>query len=290
MQFFASAGWRPTSPTSGGRSAPTTPTRSRARRRAPTAQAVLHPVLLLPVGALLPQERVREERLHGPEDAGRAQDAGRADEARRADADRVRRQGRLAGDGDLRHPQPAHQRLRLPHAADEGRGVLAGPEGRRPSSTPGASCCRCTRKARSAAPGRRRPERSPTRSPACTCSACSSASSSRARRTTTSTSSTSPRSTPDVGADTLDAPIDGFMLSKKPEERGGRQGAARVPRHRRGAEHVPGVGPEQHRHGQGRRHQRLQRAAEEGGRADRRRVEHHAVHGPRHAARTSPRR
>ena len=38
-----------------------------------------------------------------------------------------------------------------------------------------------------------------------------------------------------VGADTLDAPIDGFMLSKKPEERGRRQGAARStsPRPRR---------------------------------------------------------
>ena len=49
--------------------------------------------------------------------------------------------------------------------------------------------------------------------------------------TTTSTSSPSPRSTPTYGAGRVEAPIDGFMLSKKPEERGGRQGAAEVPRH-----------------------------------------------------------
>ena len=95
----------------------------------PRRQAVLRAVLLLPVGALLPQERLRGERLRGPGDARRPQGAGDEDEERRPVADRLRRQGRLARDGDLRHPQPAHQRLRLPHAAHEGRGELAGPEG-----------------------------------------------------------------------------------------------------------------------------------------------------------------
>ena len=56
----------------------------RARR-----QAVLRPVLLLPVGALLPQERLRGERLRGPGDARRPQGAGDEDEERRAVADRA---------------------------------------------------------------------------------------------------------------------------------------------------------------------------------------------------------
>ena len=68
--------------------------------------------------------------LQDPDDAGRADDARRADEEGRADADRVRRQGRLAGDGHVRQPQHAHQRLRLPHRADEGQGVLDRPQGR----------------------------------------------------------------------------------------------------------------------------------------------------------------
>ena len=40
------------------------------------------------------------------------------------DPDRVRRQGRLAGDGHLRHPQHAHQRLRLPRQPDGRQGVV----------------------------------------------------------------------------------------------------------------------------------------------------------------------
>ena len=60
------------------------------------------------------------------------------------------------------------------------------------------------------------------------------------------------------------------MMAAKPEERGRRQGAAGVPRHGRGREHLPQDRP-------GRRRAptasadtaRLQRAAEEGGRAHR---------------------
>ena len=51
--------------------------RAQERVDRPGRQAVLRPVLLLPVGALLPQERLRGEGLRGPDDARRAQGARR---------------------------------------------------------------------------------------------------------------------------------------------------------------------------------------------------------------------
>ena len=69
---------------------------------------------------------------------------------------RLRRQGRLAGDGHLRHPQHAHQRLRLPHephGRGRGVGLHRGQAGVRHLGRPVA---RTTRRTRSAAPGRRR--------------------------------------------------------------------------------------------------------------------------------------
>ena len=80
----------------------------------PRRQAVLHPVLQLPVGDLLQEERLGEERLRAGREPRRLQGALRADQEGRHDADRVRRQGRLAGDGHVRLHQHAHQRLRLP--------------------------------------------------------------------------------------------------------------------------------------------------------------------------------
>ena len=256
----------------------------RARR-----QAVLRAVLQLPVGALLPQERVREGRLRGPGDARRPQGARDEDEERRPGADRLRRQGRLAGDGDLRHPQPAHQRLRLPHAAHEGRGELAGPEGRqglrhlgRAAAVPPAGRARPHLAGGGEGPLGQEVRHVPARD---------------VRRPAVLRGR--PR-----GPRLLRLPGDRLQHRRRharradrrlhalqgPGERGGREGPARVPRRRRGAEHLPGGRPEQHRHQQERRHQRLQRAAEEGRRARVERVEHHPVHGPRHAARTSPRR
>ena len=44
---------------------------------------------------------------------------------------------------------------------------------------------------------------------------------------TTSTSSPTRSSTTPIGTDSIDAPIDGFMMAAKPEERGRRQGGAR---------------------------------------------------------------
>ena len=60
----------------------------------------------------------KAERLQGPEDLGPVHRARQEDEGRRPDADRVHRQGRLAGDGHVRHPQHADQRLRLPRPPD----------------------------------------------------------------------------------------------------------------------------------------------------------------------------
>ena len=60
------------STTSGPRSRTTSATASQARRRQ-RRQGVLRPVLLLPVGRHLPQERLRRQGLHRPEDVGRVQ-------------------------------------------------------------------------------------------------------------------------------------------------------------------------------------------------------------------------
>ena len=61
-----------------------------------------------------------------PEDGRRTEDPGRQDEEGRLDPDRVRRQGRLAGHGHVRLPQHAAQRLRLPRRPDGRQGVLGG--------------------------------------------------------------------------------------------------------------------------------------------------------------------
>ena len=50
-----------------------------------------------------------------------------------------------------------------------------------------------------------------------------------------------------IGADAIEAPIDGYMMAAKPEERGGGQGAARLPGLRRRAEHRRQGRPERHR-------------------------------------------
>ncbi len=95
----------------------------------PRRALLLRADLQLPVGRLLPQERVRGQGLQGPEDLGRLPGAGQADEGRRHHPAGLHRQGRLARDGDVRHPQHADQRLRLPHPPDERQGVLGQPEG-----------------------------------------------------------------------------------------------------------------------------------------------------------------
>ena len=95
----------------------------------PRRALLLRPDLQLPVGRLLPEERLQAARLQGPEDVGSVHRAREEDEERRPDADRVRGQGRLAGDGHVRHPQHADQRLRLPRPPDGRQGGLGRPEG-----------------------------------------------------------------------------------------------------------------------------------------------------------------
>ncbi len=65
----------------------------------------------------------------GAEDARRADHAVQADAEGRPGPDRLRRQGRLAGDGHLRHPQHADQRLPVPRRPDGRQGALERPRG-----------------------------------------------------------------------------------------------------------------------------------------------------------------
>ena len=140
------------------------------------------PSTVLPVGGVLPQERLGGEGLPGAQDPRRVQGPRRPDEEGRPRPDRLRRQGRLAGDGHLRHPQPAHQRLPVPRRPDGRQGGLDRPQGQEGLRHLGRAPRRCTSPTASAAPGRRPPSRCSRRRPACTCSACSSPSSSPRRR------------------------------------------------------------------------------------------------------------
>ena len=70
MRFFADRASRPTSTTSGPRSARNYSDAFKAVLDGQRRQAVLRPVLQLPVGRHLPQERLRREGLHGPQDDG----------------------------------------------------------------------------------------------------------------------------------------------------------------------------------------------------------------------------
>ena len=86
------------------------------------------------------------------------------------------------------------------------------------------------------------------------------------------------------GQDSLDAPIDGFLMSKHPKNAAGAKqllaylGTA-------AAENIYlRERPERHRSQQERQHGALHRAPGEGGEADRRGEAHRPVHGPRHAA------
>ena len=152
-----------------------------------------------------------------PHDDGRAEDARRHDEEGRARPDRVRRQGRLAGDGHLRHPQHAHQRLRLPCQPDGRQGVVGGRQGQDRSSTPGPTCCPTTRRlARPHLAGGRADVWLQKKAGMYLLGTFVSQQFT-ARTSTTSTSSPSRRSTPSIGTDSIDAPIDGFMMASKPK-------------------------------------------------------------------------
>ena len=102
------------------------------------------------------------------------------------------------------------------------------------------------------------------------------------RAATTSTSSRSPRSTPTFGTDAVEAPIDGFMMAKKPKNADGAKELLEYLGTPEAENIYLKTDPTTSAANNGRRHDRLQRAAEEGGRAHRQREEHLAVPGPRH--------
>ena len=87
------------------------------------------PGRLLPVGRLLPQERLRGQGVRHPQDLGRPQGPVHQDADGWPHPDRLRRQGRLAGDGHVRHPQPPAQRLRLPRRPDGRHEQVDRPQG-----------------------------------------------------------------------------------------------------------------------------------------------------------------
>ncbi len=132
-------GWSSRSTTCGRRSAATSPTRSKTLSKGHGRPLLLRADLQLPVGGLLQQEHVRAEGLHRPDHLGRLHHAVQEDEDRRHDPARLRRQGRLAGAGHVRHPQHADQRLRLPHQADEAPDPVDRPGCHRRCSTSGPS-------------------------------------------------------------------------------------------------------------------------------------------------------
>ena len=81
----------------------------------------------------------------------------------------LRRQGRLARDGHVRHHQPAAERLRLPRRPDGRHAEVDRPEGQAGLRRSGRTCCPSTRTGcrRSDVAGRRR-RRSSRRRPGCT--------------------------------------------------------------------------------------------------------------------------
>ena len=88
-----------------------------------------------------------------------------------------------------------------------------------------------------------------------------------------------------IGADAIEAPIDGYMMAKRPKNEAGRQEAARLPRIGGCAEPRGQGRPQRHRHQRPGRPGVLHRPAEEVGRVREVGQVDRAVHGPRHPTR-----
>ena len=145
--------WHRRSTTCGRRSAATTPRRSRSVDRQ-RRQAVLHPDLLLPVGRLLPQERLRRRRATRSRRRATSSSPGHKMQADGLIPIAFGDKDGWPAHGHVRHHQPPAQRLRLPRRPD-GRRRRSGPTPRsRPSSRSGRSSSPSTRKAPPAGPGR----------------------------------------------------------------------------------------------------------------------------------------
>ncbi len=241
------------------------------------------PLYNYPWADVLPQEPVERERLRGAEDLDELTALGDTDEEGRPVPDRVRRQGRLAGDGHLRHPQHAHQRLRLPRQPDGRQGVLDRREGQGglrhlgallPYHQEGSLGRTWQEAAQSLVQKKSGMYLLGTFVVAAV----------RGADLDDLDFFAFPEIDSEHGTDAVEAPIDGFMMSPKPKNEDGAKalleylGSA-------AAQDIylksdPGnVGGEQRRG-----HQRLQRAAEEVGRDHRLDGQHRAVPRPRHPA------
>ncbi len=216
--------WSPRSTTSGPRSARTTSAQGiQTASTGDDGKKYFVPNYNYPWAIFYRKSRLAGQGLRGARHLRRAQDPVRADEEGRPHPDRLRRQGPLAGLRHVRLPQHAPQRLPVPRRPDGAQGELGPAEGQgRVRQLEGAAALPGPGRARPDLAGSR-PDAGAARSPACTCSDPSSPSSSPTRPCwPTSTSSRSRRSTEANGQDAVEAPIDGFMLSKK----GGDNGAA----------------------------------------------------------------
>ena len=249
-------------------------------------QAVLRAVLLLPVGGLPPEERLRGERLRGPEDARRVQRrSARQMKKRRpvpiafADKDGWPAMGtfdilNMRINGYDFHVQP-----------DGGRGVVAGPEGQAGLRHLARAAAATTRRARSAAPGRRPRRRSSTRRPGMYLLGMFVGQQFPEADREDLDFFAFPEIDSSIGAGHASTRRSTASCSrKKPEERGRARRRCSSTSARPRPRTSTWQRPEQHRRQRRADTSALQRAAEEGRRAGRRRAEHHAVPGPRHPA------
>ena len=236
-----SAGSPATSPTSGRRSAATISDALQEGLDRPRRQAVLRAVLLLPVGGLLPQERLREERLRAVpttlDDFKALATKMKADGLTPiafADKDGWPAMGTFDFLNMRINGYDFHVSLMAGEEAWEDPKVKAG------LRDLGASCCRSTSEGALGRTWQEAAQSVSTRSPAMYLLGMFVGQQFDGRGARGPRLLPVPRDQLRASAqDALEAPIDGFMMSKEPEERGRRQGAARVPRRRRGAEHLP---------------------------------------------------
>ncbi len=129
------------------RSAPTTPRASRPPAQATTAKMYMVPFDTYAWTVYYRPERLGGQGLQDPDDPRRDEDPRREDEHGWPRADRPWRQGRLAGDGPLRHHQPARERLPVPCRPDGRQAEVDRREGQARSSPFGRPSCPSTRPA-----------------------------------------------------------------------------------------------------------------------------------------------
>ncbi len=118
MRFFAARAWPPRSTTSGPTGSPATSRPASPVRHGQRQEIYGVPVDYYPWCVFYRKSVLAAKGYTIPADLDAFLALCKQDEDGRPDADRLRRQGRLAGDGHVRHPQPAPERLRLPRRPD----------------------------------------------------------------------------------------------------------------------------------------------------------------------------